>query len=157
LKYQTLRRLRIESAVLEKLSSAQSAALRQGAVRVLVSDAREVYLDGKVPSKDEFDTAGEMAASVSDVTRVINRVEYPPVEPAGGNPAATGGTGASAASSESLISDGTKSLDDGKYAEAISSFSKVLEADPNNQRAKELLDRTRQAQKTEDDLLKNRR
>ena len=157
LKYQTLRRLRIESAVLEKLSSAQSAALRQGAVRVFVSDGREVYLDGKVSSKNDFDSAGEMASSVSDVTRVINRVEYPPVIPAGANLAATAGTVVPAASSESLISDGTKSLDDGKYAEAITSFSKVLESDPNNQGAKKLLDRARQAQKTEDDLLKNRR
>lgn len=157
LKYQTLRRLRIENAVLEKLSSAQSAALRQGAVRVFVSDGREVYLDGKVSSKNDFDSAGEMASSVSDVTRVINRVEYPPVIPAGANPAATAGTVVPAASSESLISDGTKSLDDGKYAEAITSFSKALEADPNNQGARNLLDRARQAQKTEDDLLKNRR
>jgi serine/threonine protein kinase len=157
LKYQTLRRLRIESAVLEKLSSAQSAALRQGAVRVFVSDGREVYLDGKVPSKNDFDAAGEMAGSVSDVTRVINRVEYPPVVSSVVNPAATVGTGSPAASSESLIGDGTKLLDDGKYDEAIASFAKVLEADPNNQAAKELLNRARQAQKTEDDLLKNRR
>jgi serine/threonine protein kinase len=156
LKYQTLRRLRIESAVLEKLSSAQSAALRQGAVRVFVSDGREVYLDGKVPSKNEFDAAGEMAASVSDVTRVINRVEYPPVVPAAVNPA-TVGTGVPSASSESLIGDGTKLLDDGKYAEAITSFSKALEVDPNNRGTKELLERARQAQKTEDELLKNRR
>jgi serine/threonine protein kinase len=156
LKYQTLRRLRIESAVLEKLSSAQSAALRQGAVRVFVSDGREVYLDGKVPSKNEFDAAGEMAASVSDVTRVINRVEYSPVVPAAVNPP-TAGTGVPSASSESLISDGTKLLDDGKYAEAITSFSKALDVDPNNRGAKELLDRARQAQKTEDELLKNRR
>jgi serine/threonine protein kinase len=156
LKYQTLRRLRVESAVLEKLSSAQSAALRQGAVRVFVSDGREVYLDGKVPSKNEFDAAGEMAASVSDVTRVINRVEYPPVVPAAVNPA-TVGTGVPSASSESLIGDGTKLLDDGKYAEAITSFSKALEVDPNNRGTKELLERARQAQKTEDELLKNRR
>jgi serine/threonine protein kinase len=156
LKYQTLRRLRIESAVVEKLSSAQSAALRQGAVRVFVSDGREVYLDGKVPSKNEFDAAGEMAASVRDVTRVINRVEYSPVVPAASNPA-TVGTGVPSASSESLISDGTKLLDDGKYAEAITAFSKALEVDPNNRGAKELLDRARQAQKTEDELLKNRR
>ena len=155
LKYQTLRRLRIESAVLEKLSSAQSAALRQGAVRVFVSDGREVYLDGKVPSKDDFDAAGEMAASVNDVTRVINRVEYPSAAPAVVNPAETG-TGSPAVSSQSLISDGTKLLDDGKYDEAITSFSKVLEADPNNQAAKELLDRAHQAQKTEEELLKNR-
>ena len=156
LKYQTLRRLRIESAVLEKLSSAQSAALRQGAVRVFVSDGREVYLDGKVPSKGDFDAAGEMAASVNDVTRVINRVEYPSVAPAVVNPAVTVGTGVPAVSSQSLINDGTKLLDDGKYDEAITSFSKVLEADPNNQAAKELLDRAHQAQKTEEELLKNR-
>ena len=145
LKYQTLRRLRIENAVTEKLNA--SPVLRQAALRVFVSDTREVTLDGKVPSKEDFIAAGDLAASIPGVTHVNNRVAYPP----------TLAAVIPAESSESLISDGTKLLDDGKYTEAITCFSKAAEADPNNNRAKELLDRARQAQKTEERLLKNRR
>ena len=145
LKYQTLRRLRIENAVTEKLNA--SPVLQKAALRVFVSDTREVILDGKVPSKEDFIAAGDLAASIPGVTHVNNRVAFPPTIPAV----------ISAESSESLISDGTKLLDDGKYAEAITSFSKAAEADPNNTRAKELLERARQAQKTEEELLKNRR
>jgi len=145
LKYQTLRRLRIENAVTEKLNA--SPVLQKAALRVFVSGTREVTLDGKVPSKEDFIAAGDLAASIPGVSHVNNRVAYPPtIAPV-----------ISAESSESLISDGTKLLDDGKYAEAITSFSKAAEADPNNNRAKELLERARQAQKTEEELLKNRR
>jgi tetratricopeptide (TPR) repeat protein len=149
LKYQSLRRIRIETAVTEKLNT--SNTLRQAALRVFVSDTREVILDGKVPSKEDFIAAGDLAASVPGVTQVINRVAYPPVVQA------VRPTGVAAESPESLISDGTKYLDDGKYAEAITCFSKAAEADPNNKGAKEWLDRARQAQKTEEELLKNRR
>jgi eukaryotic-like serine/threonine-protein kinase len=144
LKYQTLQRMRIESAVVEKLNAAP--VLRQAALRVFVSDKHEVILDGKVASKEDFAAVGKLAASVPGVTQVINRVAYPPVIPAG----------IPAESSESLTSAGTKLLDDGKYADAITCFSKAAEADPNNNRAKELLDRARQALKTEEELLKNR-
>ena len=150
LKYQTLRRLRIESAVTEKLNTAQSLTLRQAELRVFVSDTREVTLDGKVASKEDFDAAGDLAASVPGVTHVINRVGYPVVP-------AVDLTGIQAESFESLISNGTKLLDDGKYEEAITCFSRAAAADPNNKSAKELLDRAHLAQKTEEQLLKNRR
>lgn len=154
LKYQTLQRLRIESAVNEKLSTAQSPTLRQAALRVSVSDAREVILDGKVPNKSDFDSAGDLAASVPGVTHVTNRVEYPP--PVTGTVPATIPVDAGAQSSDSLINDGSKFMDDGNYAEAIAAFSKAATADPNNKRAKELIDQATQAQKTEERLLKNR-
>ncbi|HEY3974405.1 MAG TPA: protein kinase [Candidatus Sulfotelmatobacter sp.] len=146
LKYQSFRRLRIESVVTGKLNS--SPTLSQAAIRVQVSDAREVILDGKVLTQDDSATAGKMAASVEGVTNVINRIEYPPLVQAVVPVAAT---------PESLISAGTKLLDDGKYEDAIASFSKATALDPNNQAAKDALDRARRAQKTEDELLKNRR
>ena len=153
LKYQTLQRLRIENAVNEKLGTAQSLTLRQAAVRVSVSDAREVILDGKVPSKEDFDSAASLAASVPGVTHVTNRVEYrlPAAVPA------TIPVDAAAQSSDSLINNGSRFMDDGNYAEAIAAFTKAATADPNNKRAKELMDQAAQAQKTEEQLLKNRR
>jgi serine/threonine protein kinase len=148
-KYQEYQRIRIEKAINARFKAVPS--LHQAELRVFVSDKREVTLDGKVGSKDDFIAAGDLAASVRGVTSVVNRVAYPPVIQA------TVPTGVPAQSSESLISDGTKYLDDGKYAEAIACFSKAAEADPNNNGAKEWLDRARRAQKTEEELLKNRR
>jgi tetratricopeptide (TPR) repeat protein len=148
LKYQSLRRLRVENAVTDKLSS--SPTLRQAAIRVQVSDAREVILDGKVPGKEDFVAAGEVAASVPDVGNVINRIEFHP-------PAQAVVPTATPESADTLILEGNKLLDDGKYAEAIASFTKAAESDPNNQAAKDSLERARRAQKTEEDLLRNRR
>jgi hypothetical protein len=148
-KYQEYQRIRIEKAINARFKAVPS--LNQAELRVFVSDKREVTLDGKVGSKDDFIAAGDLAASVRGVTSVVNRVAYTPVVQT------TGPTGVPAQSPESLISDGTKYLDDGKYAEAISCFSKAAEADPNNNGAKEWLDRARRAQKTEEELLKNRR
>jgi serine/threonine protein kinase len=148
-KYQEYQRIRIEKAINARFKAVPS--LHQAELRIFVSDKREVTLNGKVGSKDDFIAAGDLAASVRGVTSVVNRVAYPPVIQA------TGPTGVPAQSSESLISDGTKYLDDGKYAEAITCFSKAAEADPNNTGAKEWLDRARRAQKTEEELLKNRR
>jgi serine/threonine protein kinase len=148
LKYQSLRRLRIENAVNDKLNSAPT--LRQAAIRVQVSEAREVILDGKVPSKEDFVVAGEVAASVPDVANVINRIEFPP-------PVQAVIPTATPESADTLILEGNKLLDDGKYAEAIASFAKAAESDPNNQAAKDSLERARRAQKTEEDLLRNRR
>ena len=148
LKYQSFRRLRIENAVNEKLNA--SPTLRQAGIRVQVSDAREVILDGKVPSKEDFVAAGEMTASVPEVANVINRIEFP-------QPVQAVVSSATPESPESLIRDGNKFLDGGKYAEAIASFSKAVESEPNNQPAKDALERARRAQKTEEELLKNRR
>jgi len=148
-KYQEYQRIRIEKAINARFKAVPS--LHQAELRIFVSDKREVTLDGKVGSKDDFIAAGDLAASVRGVTSVVNRVAYPPVIQT------TVPTGVPGQSSESLISDGTKYLDDGKYAEAITCFSKAADADPNNNGAKEWLDRARRAQKTEEELLKNRR
>jgi serine/threonine protein kinase len=151
LKYQALRRIQIEKAVYEQLNTAPSLTLRQAALRVSVSENREVTLDGAVASADDLQAAVDLAARVPGVTNVINRIAVTPVIPAK-VPASV-----QVDTPESLISDGNKFLDDGKYDDAIRCFSKAAEADPNNKTAKELLDKAQQAQKTEDQLLKNRR
>jgi serine/threonine protein kinase len=150
LKYQSLRRMRIESAVTEKLNTAPSATLRQAALRVFVSEGREVVLDGNVSSKEDSASAEALAASVPGVTRVTNRVRVIPAVTAGGGP-----TGA-AESADSLIHKGTAFLDSGDYSAAIDCFRKAA-ADPKNKGAQELLDRAQRAQKTEEELLKKRR
>jgi serine/threonine protein kinase len=160
-KYQSLQRLRIESAVNEKLNTSQT--LRQDALRVFVSDTREVFLDGNVSSTDDSTAAEALAASVPGVTGVTNRVQVvpavvPAVVPTAGSavaPAVVPPT-VPAGSAESLIGQGTAFLDAGDYAAAIDCFQKAS-ADPNNKEAKELLDRARRAQKTEEELLRNRR
>ena len=152
-KYQSLQRLRIESAVNEKLNTSQT--LRQAALRVFVSDAHEVFLDGNVSSSEDLTAAESLAASVPGVTGVTNRIQVlPAVGSAAG--AAVVPAAVPAGSSESLISKGTALLDTGDYAAAIDCFQKAS-ADPNNKGAKELLDRARRAQKTEEELLRNRR
>jgi serine/threonine protein kinase len=149
LKYQSFQRLKIETAVTEKLNAVP--ALR--ALRVSVSDKHEVILDGSVSSADDRKAAEDLAGSVPDVAAVINRVLVTSVVVPG---AASGPAKVPAESYESLISDGTKFMDDGKYDEAIACFSKAAETDPNKG-AKELLEKAQQAQKTEEQLLKNRR
>jgi serine/threonine protein kinase len=156
-KYQAYQRIRIENAINARFSAVP--ALHQAELRVFVSDKREVTLDGKVSSKDDFIAAGDLASSVPGVTSVFNRVEYPQPPPAANPPAANQAEPppAAAQTPESLISAGTKSMDDGNYGEAIASFSKAADADPGNQVAKEMLTRARKAQQTEEQLLKNRR
>ena len=155
LKYQSLQRMGIERAVTEKLNTAPSPTLRQSAVRVFVSEAREVTLDGNVSSADDFRSAEALAASVPGVTHVTNRISViPAVIPAvipSKVPGAIPGE-----SAESLIHKGTASLDDGDYPAAIECFRKAA-ADPNNKGAQTLLDRAQRAQKTEEELLKRRR
>jgi serine/threonine protein kinase len=151
LKYQSLRRMRIESAVTEKLNAAPSATLRQAALRVFVSDTREVVLDGNVSSQEDSASAEALAASVPGVTRVTNRVRVIPAVISGGGP-----TGDAAESPDSLIHKGTAFLDSGDYSAAIDCFRKAA-ADPKNKGAQELLDRAQRAQKTEEELLRKRR
>jgi hypothetical protein len=157
-KYQSLQRIRIESAVNEKLNTSQS--LRQAALRVFVSDTREVFLDGNVSSSEDLNAAEALAASVPGVTGVTNRIQVFPAAGAAAVPAAvvpaTVPATVPAGASDSLISKGTAFLDSGDYAAAIDCFQKAS-ADPNNKAAKELLDRARRAQKTEEELLRNRR
>jgi serine/threonine protein kinase len=140
LKYRSVRRTRIESAINEQLKNAPSEALRNAGVRVSVSDAREVTLDGKVSSQEDSALAEWLATSVPGVLHVNNRLIVPP---------------APVESSESLINRGMTFLDSGDYPSAIDCFRKAL-ADPNNKGAQELLDRAQRAQQTEEDLLKNR-
>jgi serine/threonine protein kinase len=148
-KYQSLQRLKIESAVNEKLNASQT--LRQAALRVFVSDTHEVFLDGTVSSSEDLTAAEALAASVPGVTGVTNRVLVLPAAGAAVVPAKV-----PAESADSLISKGTAFLDAGDYSAAIDCFQKAS-ADPNNKGAKELLDRAHRAQKTEEDLLRKRR
>jgi hypothetical protein len=150
LKYQSIQRMRIESGVTEKLSAAPSATLRGAGIRVFVSDMREVTLDGNVASQEDFTLAESLATSVPGVTHVNNRVRINPQVQTGGQ------TGSQTASPESLINRGNAFLDAGDYSSAIDCFTKAA-ADPNNKGARELLERARQAQQTEEKLLKNRR
>ncbi|HSY90741.1 MAG TPA: protein kinase [Candidatus Binatus sp.] len=147
-KYQAYQRVRIENAINARFNAVP--ALHQADLRVFVSDKREVTLDGKVGSKDDFIAAGDLAASVRGVTSVVNRVEYPPAAQAMVTPIVP------VQNPQSFITDGNKSMDDGRYADAIASFTKAVEADPNNQATQELLTRARTAQQTEEQLLKNR-
>jgi serine/threonine protein kinase len=154
-KYQSLRRLRIESAVNEKLDAA-SPTLRNAAIRVFVSDTREVFLDGNVSSNEDLTAAATLAASVAGVTGVANRLLVVAAPGAVVGAAAVAPAAVPGESAESLISKGTAFLDAGDYPAAIDCFQKAS-ADPNNKRAKELLDRARLAQKTEEELLRKRR
>jgi serine/threonine protein kinase len=139
LKYRSVRRVKIESAVAEKLQAAPSQTLRQAGIRVFVSDQREVTLDGKVRGPEDSALAESLAVSVPGVIHVNNRLIVTPRE-----------------SSESLINKGITFLDAGDYPSAIDCFRKAL-ADPNNKGAQELLDRAQRAQQTEEELLKSRR
>ena len=154
-KYQSLRRLRIESAVNEKLDAA-SPTLRNAAIRVFVSETREVFLDGNVSSNEDLTAAATLAASVAGVTGVTNRLLVVPAPGAAIGAAAVAPAAVPGESAEALISKGTAFLDAGDYPAAIACFEKAS-ADPNNKGAKELLDRARRAQKTEEELLRKRR
>jgi serine/threonine protein kinase len=155
LKYQSLRRMGIERAVTEKLNTASSPTLRQAAVGVLVSDTREVTLDGNVSSTDDFRSAEALAASVPGVTHVTNRISVIPAAIPAVIPSIVPG-GVPGESAEFLIHKGTAFLDDGDYSAAIECFRKAA-ADPNNKGAQELMDRAQRAQKTEEELLRKRR
>jgi serine/threonine protein kinase len=155
LKYQSLRRMGIERTVTEKLNTAPSPTLRQSALRVFVSEAREVTLDGNVSSADDFRSAEALAASVPGVTHVTNRISVIPAVIPTVIPSRVPGAIAGE-SAESLIHKGTAFLDDGDYSAAIECFRKAA-AEPNNKGAQALLDRAQRAQKTEEDLLRKRR
>ena len=154
LKYQSLRRMRIESAVNEKLNTAPSLTLRQAAIRVFVSDTREVILDGNVSSQEDLASAATLAASVPGVTGVTNRIGViPALNPAA--PSVTTPVSVPSESADSLIKKGNESMDAGDYSAAIDCFRKAA-ADPNNKGAAALLERAQRAQKTEEELLRKR-
>ena len=149
LKYRSIRRLKIENAVVQSLKNAPSPSVRTSHINVSVSDTGEVILDGVVPSLDDSNAAASLSAAVSGVTRVNNRLQVVPLltPPTGRD--STGG-------SDSLINKGLSSMDAGDYSTAIDCFTKAA-SDPNNKRARELLETARRAQKTEEELLKRRR
>jgi eukaryotic-like serine/threonine-protein kinase len=149
LKYRSIRRLKIENAVVGSLKNAPSPSVRTSHINVSVSDTGEVILDGVVPSLDDSNAAASLSAAVSGVTRVNNRLQIVPLLTP---PAGTDGAG----SSDSLINKGLSSMDAGDYSTAIDCFTKAA-SDPNNKRARELLETARRAQKTEEELLKRRR
>jgi tetratricopeptide (TPR) repeat protein len=121
--------------------------LGKATLRVSVSDKHEVILDGNVLTAEDRKAAEDMAGAVPDVTQVINRILVTP---------APGTVVVPTQSYDSLVSDGNKYMDDGKYDEAIACFSKAVETDPSKG-AKDLLQKAQQAQKAEEQLLKNRR
>jgi hypothetical protein len=145
LKYQALQRLRIEQAVTEILNTEPD--LNKAALRVSVSRKREVILDGNVLTPEDRKAAESLAGAVPDVTQVINRIL---VTPPPGTVVVAG------PSYDSLVSDGNKYMDDGKYDEAIACFTKAAAVD-SSKGAKDLLQKAQQAQKAEELLLKNRR
>jgi len=155
LKYQSLRRMEIERAVTEKLTTASSPTLRQAAVTVFVSDTREVILGGNLSSPEDLASAEALASSVPGVTHVTNRISVIPAVVPAVVPSKVPG-GVPAESAESLIHRGTAFLDDGDYQAAIECFRKAA-ADSNNKGAQALLDRAQRAQKTEEELLRKRR
>jgi serine/threonine protein kinase len=154
LKYQEFRRIQMEKAVNAKLNSAPSQTLRDAAIRVYVSDGREVTLDGSVQTPDDFATAESLAASVHGVVAVRNRLH---VIATTLNDQNSGQTTVPAESPDSLIQKGMGFMDTGDYSSAIDSFSKAVAADPSNKQAQDLIQRAKKAQQTEEELLKNRR
>ena len=144
-KYQSLQRLRVEKAVIEVLNTEPD--LNKAALRVSVSEKGEVILDGSVLTPEDRKAAETLAGAVPDVTQVINRILVTP---------APGTVVVPAQSYDSLVNDGNKYMDDGKYDEAITCFTKAAVVDPSKG-AKDLLQKAQQAQKAEELLLKNRR
>lgn len=145
LKYQSLQRLRVEKAVIEVLNTEPD--LNKAALRVSVSEKGEVILDGSVLTPEDRKAAETLAGAVPDVTQVINRILVTP---------APGTVVVPAQSYDSLVNDGNKYMDDGKYDEAIACFTKAAVVDPSKG-AKDLLQKAQQAQKAEELLLNNRR
>jgi serine/threonine-protein kinase len=146
LKYRSMRRLRIEHAVMQSLQSAPASGLRSAHVSVSVSDSGEVILDGNVPSPGDSSVAESLAAAVGGVTHVNNRLQIvqPPPPP-----------GTQPESSDALVNKGMEFMDVGDYPSAIDCFTRAAR-DPNNKSARELIDLARRAQETEGQLLKNR-
>jgi len=149
LKYRSIQRLRIQNAVVETLKNAPSSAVRAAHINVSVSDTGDVILDGAVPTMADSNTAASLSAAVSGVNRVNNRLQVVP--PITQLPIANGGE-----SSDALVNKGVSSMDAGDYATAIDYFTRAA-SDPNNNRARQMLETARRAQKTEEELLKKRR
>jgi len=141
LKFQSARRARIKSDVMQTLKDAPSPTLRGADLRVWVSNDRDVTLDGAVQGIEDSALAEWLAGSVPGVSHVHNRLIVMP--------------DVATITSESLVNKGIAFLDTGDYASAIDCFRQAS-ADPNNKAAKQLLDQAQRAQQTEEELLKNR-
>jgi hypothetical protein len=152
LKYQAFRRVQIENAVNDRLSGAPSVSLRNAGIRVSVSNAREVTLDGDVTTQADFALAESVAASVPGVADVRNRIRvFAPT-----NAQTSGQSGSPAESPDSLIQKGIGFMDAGDYPSAIDSFNRILASDPNNKQAQGWIERANKAQQTEEKLLRSR-
>ena len=141
LKFQSARRARIKSDVMQTLKDAPSPTLRSADLRVWVSNDRDVTLDGAVHGIEDSALAEWLAGSVPGVSHVHNRLIVMPA--------------VATITSESLVNKGIAFLDTGDYASAIDCFRQAS-ADPNNKAAKQLLDQAQRAQQTEEELLKTR-
>jgi hypothetical protein len=141
LKFQSARRARIKSDVMQTLKDAPSPTLRSADLRAWVSNDRDVTLDGAVHGIEDSALAEWLAGSVPGVSHVHNRLIVMPA--------------VATVTSESLVNKGIAFLDTGDYASAIDCFRQAS-ADPNNKAAKQLLDQAQRAQQTEEELLKNR-
>ncbi|MGB0011473.1 MAG: protein kinase [Candidatus Sulfotelmatobacter sp.] len=141
LKFQSARRARIKSDVMQMLKNAPSTTLREADLRVWVSNDRDVTLDGAVHGIEDSALAEWLSSSVPGVSHVHNRLIVIPA--------------VATVTSESLVNKGIGLLDTGDYASAIDCFRQAS-ADPNNKAAKQLLDQAQRAQQTEEELLKNR-
>jgi tetratricopeptide (TPR) repeat protein len=141
LKFQSARRARIKSDVMQTLKDAPSPTLRSADLRVWVSNDRDVTLDGAVHGIEDSALAEWLAGSVAGVSHVHNRLIVMPA--------------VATITSESLVNKGIAFLDTGDYASAIDCFQQAS-ADPNNKAAKQLLDQAQRAQQTEEELLKTR-
>ncbi|MFY9947285.1 MAG: protein kinase [Candidatus Sulfotelmatobacter sp.] len=141
LKFQSARRARIKSDVMQTLKDAPSPTLRGADLRVWVSNDRDVTLDGAVQGIEDSALAEWLAGSVPGVSHVHNRLIVMPA--------------VATITSESLVNKGIAFLDTGDYVSAIDCFRQAS-ADPNNKAAKQLLDQAQRAQQTEEELLKTR-
>ena len=173
----------LRDLVVEKLQTSPALHSRGKDITVTVSgDA--VTLGGNVSLAADKDAAASEARSVSGVSDVVNNiavVSLPPPTPAQlSNPPPVASTDAQPQVSETrpppktqrktsarpdngnsaiasdLVKRGNDEIDQGLYAPAIRDFQQALRFDPGSADARTGLDRARNAQKTEDEVLKRR-
>ena len=99
LKFQSARRARIKSDVMQTLKDAPSPTLRSADLRVWVSNDRDVTLDGAVHGIEDSALAEWLAGSVAGVSHVHNRLIVMPA--------------VATITSESLVNKGIAFLDTG--------------------------------------------
>jgi tetratricopeptide (TPR) repeat protein len=154
LKYQSWRRLTIESAVTEKLNNAPSPTLRQATLKSVCIGHSWSNPGRKSPESRGF-SGGRRSGGFGSRRHPCDQSSRVSHFHSGGD-FLTGSSGHPGESAESLINQGSAFLDAGDYPAAIECFRKAA-ADPNNKGAQELLDRAQRAQKTEEELVRKRR